>query len=55
MTAGIDWDIRTSAEDNQWYSIAYGTPNGVGIFVAVAQTGTNRVMTSPNGAWRAWS
>ena len=40
---GITWTIRTSAADNQWYGIAYGS----GLFVAVAITGVgNRVMTS---------
>ena len=39
---------RTSAADNNWYSVCYGN----GLFVAVANysTGTgNRVMTSPDG------
>ena len=40
---GINWTIRTSAADNNWFSVAYGN----GLFVAVAYTGTgNRVMTS---------
>jgi len=39
---GINWTIRTSAADNNWYSVCYGN----GLFVAVADTGTgNRVMT----------
>lgn len=49
-TAGIDWVSRTSAAANSWRSVAYGTPGGNGIFVAVATSGTgNRVMTSPDG------
>ena len=40
------WTIRSSAADNQWYSVCYGN----GLFVAVSNTGTgNRVMTSPDG------
>jgi hypothetical protein len=43
---GIDWTIRTSAADNQWFGVTYGN----GLFVAVSNTGTgDRVMTSPNG------
>ena len=41
--AGIDWTSRTSAADNDWYSVTYGN----GLFVVVANSGTgNRVMTS---------
>ncbi len=44
--AGIDWTSRTSAADNDWYSVTYGN----GLFVAVAGSGTgNQVMTSPDG------
>jgi hypothetical protein len=45
------WTARTSAADNQWFSVTYGN----GLFVAVAQSGTgNRVMTSPDGiTWTA--
>ena len=36
--------------ENGWYSVTYGTVSGVGVFVAVANSGTgNRVMTSPDG------
>jgi hypothetical protein len=43
---GITWTSRTSAADNQWYSVAYGN----GLWVAVSITGSgNRVMTSPDG------
>ena len=45
------WTSRTSAADNNWYSVTYGN----GLFVAVANSGTgNRVMTSPDGInWTA--
>lgn len=53
-TAGIDWVSRTSAAPNSWRSVAYGTPGGNGIFVAVSTSGVgNRVMTSPDG--RTWT
>ena len=42
---GITWTSRTSAADNDWRSVAYGN----GLWVAVSQTGTNRVMTSADG------
>ena len=43
---GITWTSRTSAADNQWFSVAYGN----GLWVAVSNTGTgNRVMSSPDG------
>jgi predicted RecA/RadA family phage recombinase len=43
---GLLWTSRTSAADNQWFSVCYGN----GLFVAVSNTGTgNRVMTSPDG------
>ena len=46
INSGITWTSRTSAADNEWYSICYGN----GLFVAVSNTGTNnRVMTSPDG------
>jgi len=45
-TDGITWTSRTSAADNDWYSVTYGN----GLFVAVSGTGLgNRVMTSPDG------
>ena len=48
---GVNWSLRSSAADNQWYSVTYGN----GLFVAVAGIGTgNRVMTSPDGiTWTA--
>jgi len=42
---GEVWTARSAAEANQWNSVSYGN----GLFVAVAQSGTNRVMTSPDG------
>ena len=43
---GFNWTSRTSAADNKWFGVTYGN----GLFVAVAQSGTdNRVMTSPDG------
>lgn len=48
--AGETWTARTAAEMNGWQSVTYGN----GLFVAVAETGVNRVMTSPDGiAWTA--
>ena len=47
---GDIWTSRSSAADNDWYSVTYGN----GLFVAVAGSGTgNRVMTSPDGI--TWS
>ena len=46
------WTARSAAEANQWLSVTYGN----GLFVAVANSGTNRVMTSPDGiTWTARS
>ena len=43
-------DGQTAAEANIWYSVTYGN----GLFVAVAGSGTHRVMTSPDGiTWTA--
>jgi len=40
---GIVWTIRTSAADNQWLAVTFGS----GLFVAVSESGSsNRVMTS---------
>ena len=42
------WITRVSAEDNNWYGVAWSPE--LGLFAAVSVTGTNdRVMTSPNG------
>ena len=49
MAAGVNWLSRTSAADNAWRSVVYGN----GIFVAVANSGTTRVMTSPDG--KTWT
>ena len=43
---GTDWSNVLSSEDNTWASVTYG----MGLFVAVSNTGTNRVMTSHNGS-----
>lgn len=46
------WIPRLAAEPNIWGSVCYGN----GMFVAVASSGTNRVMTSPDGVtWTARS
>lgn len=43
---GVDWILRpASVHPNQWRSITYGS----GLFVAVAESGANRVATSPDG------
>jgi hypothetical protein len=43
---GITWTSRTSAGDNDWFSVTYGN----GLFVAVASSGSgNRVMMSSDG------
>lgn len=42
-TDGISWTNRTSPEANPWRSVAYGN----GKLVAVATSGTNRIMVSP--------
>jgi Secretion system C-terminal sorting domain len=48
--AQVSWTIRTSAADNLWRSVAYGTVAGNGLFVAVANSGTgDLVMTSTDG------
>jgi hypothetical protein len=39
---GINWTIRASTEDNNWAGVCYGN----GTFVAVSNSGTNRVMTN---------
>jgi hypothetical protein len=45
---GSTWATRTSAVDNQWYSVVWSAE--LSLFVAVAITGSgNRVMTSPDG------
>lgn len=39
------WQLSSSPELNPWSMVTFGN----GLFVAVASTGTNRVMTSPDG------
>lgn len=39
------WTSQTEAETNTWKDVAFGA----GLFVAVSGSGTNRVMTSPDG------
>ena len=47
-----DFVARSASEANFWYSNTYGN----GLFVAVSLSGTNRVMTSPDGiTWTARS
>ena len=43
---GVTWTARSAAEANSWRGVTYGN----GLFVAVSPNGTNRVMTSPDGA-----
>ncbi|CAB5028322.1 unannotated protein [freshwater metagenome] len=42
---GTTWTARSAAEANQWSSVTFGN----GTFVAVSNSGTNRVMTSTDG------
>jgi hypothetical protein len=47
---GNTWNTVSDAEQNSWISVCYGN----GLFVAVSQSGTHRVMTSPDGeTWTA--
>ena len=50
---GTSWSTVVPPEDNSWRSIAYGN----GVWVAVANSGTNRVMRSTNDGlnWTAHS
>jgi hypothetical protein len=46
------WAARAAAQANAWLAIAWSPE--LGIFAAVSQDGTNRVMTSPDGiTWTA--
>ena len=48
--AGGYWVAKTAAANNRWQGIAYGA----GLYVAVSDNGTERVMTSPDGiTWTA--
>jgi len=50
ITPGITWTLYSGTSLNTWTSIAYGG----GLFVAVASSGGNQVMTSPDGiTWTA--
>lgn len=42
---GLTWDSAQASNMSSWKSVAYGN----GIYVAVAQSGTVKIMTSPNG------
>jgi hypothetical protein len=45
VTPASVWTARTAASASGWLSVTYGN----GLFVAVAISGTNKVMTSPDG------
>jgi hypothetical protein len=48
------WTARSASDANSWLSVCWSPE--LSIFVAVAQNGTNRVMTSPDGiTWTARS
>jgi hypothetical protein len=50
----LTWETHTAAEANSWQDVVWSPE--LGLFVAVATTGTNRVMTSPDGfTWTARS
>ncbi len=49
-TGASTWTNRSAAAANAWRAVTYGN----GLFVAVSNSGTNRVMTSPDGiTWTA--
>lgn len=48
---GVTWASQSAAEANQWQSVTWA--DGLSLFVAVANSGTHRVMTSADGA--SWS
>ena len=51
MADGASWTITDAqAEDNQWAAVAYGN----GVWIAVARSGTNRIMRSTDDG-RTWS
>ena len=51
-TDGLSWTAGSATEANIWTGVSFGN----GLFVAVAMTGTNRMMTSPDGVtWTARS
>ena len=51
FTLSKDWSAVAAAEQNSWYFVAYGN----GVWIAVASSGTNRVMRSTNNGvtWSA--
>src|SRR5690606_21150331 len=50
ICTGDNWTAHPAAENNEWRSVTYGN----GKFVAISQSGTNRVMTSVDGeTWTA--
>jgi len=52
ITESQTWPNAASAEDNVWIGIDWSPE--LGLFAAVANSGTNRVMTSPDGVvWTA--
>ncbi|GMX59294.1 MAG: hypothetical protein MNSN_02920 [Minisyncoccus archaeiphilus] len=49
-SGSLNWVTRKAPEDNEWLALAYGN----GVFVALSLSGTNQVMTSPDGInWTA--
>jgi hypothetical protein len=44
---GIDWTLRSTPEDNEWSSICWNS--NLRSFIAVAESGTNRIMMSSDG------
>jgi hypothetical protein len=46
-STGASWELQTSVEDTTWQSITFDETNN--LFVAVANTGTIRVMTTEDG------
>jgi hypothetical protein len=48
INGGRFWTLH-SVEASAWTSVTYGIVNGSPLFVAVAETGTNKIMISPNG------
>ena len=54
-SAGIAWTLRTSAVDNNWYSVAWGGPVGSQVFVEIfgaASRGAGRLDRSCSLPWR---
>lgn len=51
---GIVWTQRNAAEENEWFGVTWAP--ALSLFVAVASSGANRAMTSPDGiSWTARS